>query len=61
MMVLGLIFIIALIYFVAKPHHHMGIDAVRGSEAEETLKKRYVVGEIDEETFRRMLRALKSN
>lgn len=61
MMFLAVIAIIAIIYFVARPNHRISFDSSRSSDAEEILKKRFVAGEIDEETYKKMLRTLRSN
>lgn len=61
MMLLGILIIVAIVYFVARPNHRISIDHMRSSDAEEILKKRFVAGEIDEETYKKMLRTLRSN
>lgn len=59
---MGLLFviiIIAIIYFLFKPHG-LRFNPISNYEAEETLKKRFVTGEIDEETYLKMLKTLRS-
>ena len=59
---MGLLFVIiilAIIYSVVKPHG-LRFNPVNINEAEETLKKRFVSGEIDEETYLKMLKTLRS-
>lgn len=53
-----LIIAIAVIYLLVKPHGH-GFSPLNNAEAEEVLKKRYVSGDIDEETYLRMLNTLR--
>lgn len=60
MLLFGLI-LIAIIYFVVWPDRKIGLNAAKNSETEELLKKRFVGGEIDEDTYKRMLRTLRSN
>lgn len=54
-----LVAVIAVVWLIFRPNH-AGIPHIRSSEAEETLKKRYVSGEIDEETYLKMLKTLRS-
>ena len=59
---MGLLFVIiilAIVYSVVKPHG-LRFNPINTNEAEETLKKRFVSGEIDEETYLRMLKTLRS-
>ncbi len=60
MFILGLILIIAIVYYAAGPNHRMSFGPARDSEAEELLKKRFVTGEIDETTYKTMLHTLRS-
>lgn len=57
----AIIALIAIIYLAARPNHHSCCGTSRSSEAEEILKKRFVAGEIDEETYKKMLLTLRSN
>lgn len=61
MFLLAIIVIAAIVYFAARPGHRISFDSARNSDAEELLKKRFVGGEIDEETYQKMLRTLRSN
>jgi uncharacterized membrane protein len=61
MFLLGILIIIAVVYFAARPNHRISLDAPRYTDAEEILKKRFVNGEIDEETYKKMLQTLRSN
>lgn len=61
MFLLGLIIIVAIIYFVASPNRHINLTSRKDTEAEDLLKKRFVSGEIDEEIYKKMLRTLRSN
>ena len=60
MMLLAILAIFAIVYFATKPEHRMGFCSARSTEAEEYLKKRFVTGEIDEDTYKKMLRVLRS-
>ncbi len=60
MLLFGLI-LIAIVYFAVFPDHKIGLDSAKSTDAEELLKKRFVGGEIDEDTYKRMLRTLRSN
>lgn len=54
-----IVVVIAAVYFLAKPQGHR-FHQFQNDEAEETLKKRFVSGEIDEETYLRMLKTLRN-
>lgn len=60
MLLFGLL-LIAIVYFVVFPDRKIGPDSTKNTDAEELLKKRFVSGEIDEDTYRRMLHTLRSN
>lgn len=60
MFLLAIIIIIAVVYFIAKPNCNFSFDGAKNSDAEELLRKRLAGGEIDEETYKRMLRSLRS-
>lgn len=60
MLLFGLI-LIAIVYFVIWPDHKNGLNSTKNSEAEELLKTRFVSGEIDGDTYKKMLRTLRSN
>lgn len=60
MYLLGIIIVAALVYLIVKPGHQHGSDSAKSNDAEEILKKRFVSGEIDEETYKKMLRTLHS-
>lgn len=60
-MLLFELLLVAFVYFAAFPDHKSGLDAAKNTDAEAYLKKRFVGGEIDEDTYKRVLRALRSN
>jgi hypothetical protein len=55
MLLIGIAVIAVIVYFLAKDKK---IKFPSSNEAEETLKKRYINGEIDEETYLRMKRTI---
>lgn len=60
MFILYIIIIAAVVYFIVKPGRQHGFALAESNDAEEILKKRFVSGEIDEETYKKMLRTLQS-
>lgn len=60
MFILGIAIIAAVVYLIVKPGHQHGIFPTGSNEAEQILKKRFVSGEIDEETYKKMRRTLQS-
>lgn len=60
MLLLGLI-LAALVYFVFFADRKISRNSPQNLDSEELLKKRFITGEIDEETYRRMLYTLRSN
>lgn len=47
------------IYIFARPNTKYRFDSSPRADAEDTLKKRFVSGEIDEETYLRMLKTIR--
>lgn len=60
MFILDIVAIAAAVYFITKSGRQHGFVATGSNDAEEILKKRFVSGEIDEETYKKMLRTLQS-
>lgn len=60
MVLIPLGIILAILYFANRPGHSCSYAYAACSDAEETLRKRFVSGEIDEETYRRLLITIKS-
>lgn len=48
------ILVIAAVYYLFKNHNSIDFGRKNESDAQEILKKRYVNGDIDEETYLRM-------
>lgn len=61
MLLIPILIVIAVVYFLSRPNHHVGFDSMQGNAAEEILRKRYAAGEINEETYQKMLQALRRN
>jgi uncharacterized membrane protein len=59
MLIVGLVLIVA-VFFALNPGYKPNFSSNKHSEAEELLKKRFVSGEIDEATYRKMLEILRS-
>lgn len=60
MFILGIVVIGVIVYFIIEPGRQHGFVPTESNDAEEILKKRFVSGEIDEETYKKMLRTLQS-
>ncbi|UOO37920.1 hypothetical protein IZU99_01230 [Oscillospiraceae bacterium CM] len=59
-MLLFVLVIAAIVYFIVKPGCYHGYAPSDANDAEVILKKRFVSGEIDEETYKKMLQTLRS-
>ena len=60
MSILGIVVVAAVVYFIVRPSRQHGFVSTESNDAEAILKKRFVSGEIDEETYKKMLRTLQS-
>lgn len=60
MFIIGIAVIAAIVYLIVSPGRQRGIVLTGPNEAEQILRKRYVSGEIDDETYKKMLRTLQS-
>ena len=47
------------IYYLIKDNRNVNFKAVKNTTVEDTLKQRYVNGEIDDESYTRMLKMIK--
>ncbi len=47
------------IYYILKNNEMINIKSNKGDKSEELLKQRYVSGEIDEETYIKMMKVIK--
>ncbi|SMC35906.1 hypothetical protein [Papillibacter cinnamivorans] len=60
MLLIPLGVILAILYFANRPGRSYSYAYATCSDAEETLRRRFVSGEIDEETYRRLRITIKS-